>query len=143
MTDATQSVPPIILPELLGFSPHLLLDDIIDIANDAIRLTVDAMEEFILRWADERAASAPGDWDGKTDCEMGVISLQTLLESHADLAFDALEAWSLRNIFTFAPELPIVAPHHEGLNLREPDGSELATMREIEELRRKIQIVRL
>jgi kinetochore protein Mis12/MTW1 len=137
------SVPPILLPEILGFSPHLFLDDIIDIANDAIRLTVDAMEEFVLRWAEERTKSANTPWDSKAESEMGIISLQTLLESQADRAFDAFEAWSLRNIFTFAPELPIVVPHQRGLILRRPEGSELALAYEIEELRRKLEIVRL
>jgi kinetochore protein Mis12/MTW1 len=136
------SIPPIILPEILGFSPHLLLDDIVDIANDAIRLTVNAMEGFILRWAQERAKNAPKDWDGKAESEMGVISLQTLLESHTDLAFDALEAWSLRNIFTLDPELPIVLPHHRHLNLHEPDGADTALMHRIEELRRQLANVR-
>lgn len=137
------SVSPILLAEILGFSPTLLLDDIIDIANDAIRLTVDAMEEFILRWVEERLQSAPSGWDGRAESELGIISLQTLLESHADVAFDAFEAWSLRNIFTFAPELPVVVPHQEGLNLRYKEGEEVNLMNEIDELRRKIEIVRL
>jgi kinetochore protein Mis12/MTW1 len=151
---STQTVAPILLPEILGFSPHLLLDDVIDIANDAIRLTVDAMEEFILRWADERAKTSAqatakttktatgSSWDGKTESEMGIISLQTLLESHTDLAFDAFEAWSLRNIFTFAPELPIVVPHQRGLSLYEARRDELALMDEIGELRRELETVR-
>jgi len=142
MNAKPQPIPPIILPEVLGFSPHLLLDDIVDIANDAIRLTVDAMEGFIIRWAQERADTAPEGWDGKAESEMGIISLQTLLESHTDIAFDALEAWSLRNIFALDPELPIVLPHHRSLNLHEPDAADAALMHRIEDLRIQLTNVR-
>ena len=42
-------------PLLLGFSPQLLLDDIINTANNAVQDGVDGMEEFLQKWADEKA----------------------------------------------------------------------------------------
>jgi kinetochore protein Mis12/MTW1 len=134
------TVPSTLLPELLGFSPQLLLDDIINSANDAVTETVDAMEEFLQRWAEERAEAA-GDWDSTQEVEQGLVSFQTLLESHTDIAFDFFEAWSLRNIFAFPADLPIVTRHHEGLNLEETPEREMELLAEIEELRRKIDNV--
>jgi kinetochore protein Mis12/MTW1 len=137
------TVPSILLPELLGFSPQLLLDDIINVTNNAVNETVDAMEIFMLRWAKERAQTAAGkDWDSKQDIEQGLVAFQTLLESHIDIAFDFFELWSLRNIFAIPADLPIVAPHHKGLDLQSEPERELELMAEIEELRRKIDNVR-
>lgn len=138
-----QTIPTVLLPEILGFSPQLLLDDVINIANDAVTVAVNAMEEFLQRWAEEYAKKAGEDWDSIQEVEHGLVSFQTLLESHTDIAFDFFEAWSLRNIFAFSPELPIVTRHHEGLNLQETPQREMELMAEIEELRRRIDDVRL
>src|SRR5204863_9666593 len=89
------------------------------------------------------ATKATSDLDAKAEGEIGIFALHTRLESHTGLAFDALEAWSLRNIITCAPELPIVTPHHQGLNLREEEGEEMRLMTEIEVLRRKLDVVRV
>ena len=43
--------PQILVDELLGFSPHLLLDDMIDAANTAVGQAVEAMEKQLERWA--------------------------------------------------------------------------------------------
>ncbi|OCH84966.1 Mis12-domain-containing protein [Obba rivulosa] len=134
------SVPSVLLPELLGFVPQFLLDDIINIANDSVRQAVDAMEQFLDRWATERADKVGDDWDSTEDLERGLVAFQTLLESHVDIAFDFFEAWSLRNIFAIPADLPVVAPHQAGLDLeRSPDSErEDELLREIEELRRKV-----
>ncbi|KAG9052238.1 hypothetical protein FS842_010282 [Serendipita sp. 407] len=71
-----------------------------------------------------------------------MLALQTLLESYGDLAFDLFEAWSHRNIFTVSPDLPIVAPHHRGLDLEVPAGRERELNIEVETLRRKVENVR-
>ncbi|KAI0058506.1 Mis12-domain-containing protein [Artomyces pyxidatus] len=131
------TVPTILLPELLSFSPHFLLDDIINIANDAVGRALDAMEGFLVRWADARAEEHP-EWDGTQELEQGLVAFQTLLEFHTDTAFDIFEIWSLRNIFAIPADLPLVAPHHEGLNLDEPPAREAELIAEIDELRRKI-----
>jgi len=137
------TVPSILLPELLGFSPQLLLDDVINVANNAVNETVGAMEIFMLRWAEERKETAAGKhWDSNQDIEQGLVAFQTLLESHIDIAFDFFELWSLRNIFAIPADLPIVAPHHKGLDLQIEPERELELMTEIEELRRKIDNVR-
>lgn len=161
--NSAATVPSILLPELLGFSPHFILDGIINAANQQVLSCVEAVETFITRWYEERdlahqaahsnpnnpnspSASSNGsaDWDGTVELEQGLVRFQTMLEYHTDVAFDFFETWSLRNIFAIPPELEIVAPHHEGLDLelgeREP-GRELELLGEIEELRRKIENV--
>ena len=136
------TVPSVLLPELLGFVPQFLLDDIIDTANDAVRQAVEAMEVFLRRWASEREARVDKDWDSTQEVEQGLVAFQTLLNSHVDIAFDFFELWSLRNIFAIPPDLPIVAPHQAGLNLEHGAEEEKEAVNEIKELRRKIQAVR-
>ena len=66
------TVPSVLLPELLGFVPQFLLDDIIDTANDAVRQAVEAMEVFLRRWALEREKKVDGDWDSTQEIEQGL-----------------------------------------------------------------------
>lgn len=63
------------MPEILGFSPQLLLDDIINEANLAIIECVDAVEVFLERWADDRAARVGETWDGYMEIEQVSASL--------------------------------------------------------------------
>ncbi|KAI0360303.1 Mis12-domain-containing protein [Trametes cingulata] len=135
------TVPSVLLPELLGFIPQFLLDDIINIANDEAKQSVDAMEQFLQRWADARAEKTT-EWDPTQEIEQGLVSFQTLLESHVDVAFDFFEAWSMRNIFAIPADLPIVAPHQAGLNLEHPPEKEQELLAEIDELRRKVHAQR-
>ena len=137
------TVPSLLLPELLGFVPQFLLDDIIDTANDAVRQAVEAMEVFLRRWASERENRVDQDWDSTQEVEQGLVAFQTLLNTHVDIAFDFFESWSLRNIFAIRPDLLIVAPHQAGLNLEHTAGEETALVNEIKDLRRKIQAVRM
>ena len=55
---STQATPTttssLLLCEALGFSPQLLLDDIINIANNAVQDGVNGMEEFLVKWVEER-----------------------------------------------------------------------------------------
>lgn len=142
MAHPPPTVPSVLLPELLGFSPQLLLDDIINVANNAVTETVDGMEEFLTRWARERKqVKGKEDWDSTAEVEQGLVAFQTLLEQHVDIAFDFFEIWSLRNIFAIPSDLPIVAPHHKGLNLQTTPEQERELMTEIEELRRRIDNV--
>lgn len=138
----TNTVPPVLLPEILGFVPQFLLDDIVDTANDAVRQAVDAMEVFLRRWAAEREDKIDKDWDSTQEVEQGLVAFQTLLNSHVDISFDFFEAWSLRNIFAIPPELPVVVPHQAGLNLEHTAEEETELVNEIRDLRRKIQAVR-
>jgi kinetochore protein Mis12/MTW1 len=143
-----QPTPALLLPEILGFSPQLLLDDIINISNNAVQDGVNGMEEFLQKWADERAARQGGDWDSTQEVEQGLVAFQTLLEYHTDIAFDFFEAWSLRNIFAIPNEvgekgIPMVVPHQEGLDLTCTPEREQELMDECDELRRKIDNVRI
>lgn len=137
---------PLLLPEALGFSPQLLLDDIINVANNAVQDGVNGMEEFLQNWTDKRSAISPSvEVESIQEVEQGLVAFQTLLEYHTDIAFDFFEAWSLRNIFAVPPDVGVVLPHHEGLDLSidraqaEQREKELAD--EIEELRNKIDNV--
>jgi len=141
----SKPTPTVLIPEILSFSPHFLLDDTINIANDGVSRAVDAMEDFLNRWAETRLEREP-DWADAADKELeqGLVSFQTLLEFHTDIAFDFFEAWSLRNIFAVTPDLPLVVPHQAGLDLDHPSPEkEAELLAEIDELRRKIENVRL
>ena len=134
---------PLLLPEILGFVPQLLLDDIINIANNAVQDGVNGMEEFLEKWVDARAAREGGDWDGTQEVEQGLVAFQTLLEYHTDIAFDFFEAWSLRNIFAIPPDLPIVMPHQQNLDLTMTPEKGKEVTDELEDLRAKLNNVRL
>ncbi|KDR76679.1 hypothetical protein GALMADRAFT_225635 [Galerina marginata CBS 339.88] len=143
-----QNTPHLLLCEALGFSPQLLLDDIINIANNAAQDGVNGMEEFLRKWADERVSNPSGskhkdnqDQNATThEVEQGLAAFQTLLEYHADIAFDYFEAWCLRNSFMIPHELSgsIVLPHQEGLDLSVTPEEEQAAIEEVEELRRRL-----
>ena len=137
------AVPSILLPEILQFSPQLLLDDIINFANEAITNAVDGLEEFLFRWANVREQRINEDWDSTQEVEQGLVAFQTLLEYHTDIAFDFFETWSLRNIFAIPADLPIIVPHQEGLDLGYPPERETELMSEIDELRKKIDAASL
>ncbi|KAJ7596725.1 Mis12-domain-containing protein [Mycena floridula] len=133
--DRPQRVSPLLLAEALGFLPQLLLDDIINIANDSVGDGVDGMETFLQKWAEDRRQGIGGS---KHEVEQGLVTFQTLLEYHTDIAFDFFEAWSLRNIFAIPPDLPVVLPHHQGLDLTQTPEREQELLDEIESLRKKL-----
>ncbi|KAF8877824.1 Mis12 protein-domain-containing protein [Gymnopilus junonius] len=152
-TPLPQNAPHLLLCEALGFSPQLLLDDIINIANNAVQDGVNGMEEFLEKWADERISSNPPPTNARSDAkakanleatthevEQGLVAFQTLLEYHTDIAFDFFEAWSLRNIFMISSDLPIVLPHMEGLDLTITSEQEQEAVEEVEELRRILDV---
>ncbi|KAF9057008.1 Mis12 protein-domain-containing protein [Panaeolus papilionaceus] len=124
-----QTAPPLLLCEALGFSPQLLLDDIINIANNAVQDGINGMEQFLNNWADARVSKAESSASASDadkaealeatthEVEQGLVAFQTLLEHHTDIAFDFFEAWCLRNIFMIPKGLPVVLPHQEGLDL--------------------------
>lgn len=140
---STIQAPTLLLCEALGFSPQILLDDIINIANNAVQDGVNGMEEFLEKWAEERASQ--GDTatiDSTHEVEQGLVAFQTLLEHHTDIAFDFFEGWSLRNIFHIPPDLPIVLPHQEGLDLTVTSERVQELMDEMEDLRNQLDNVR-
>ncbi|KAH7880349.1 Mis12 protein-domain-containing protein [Lentinula edodes] len=128
---------PLLLPEALGFSPQLLLDDIINAVNNTIVEGVNAMEDFLRQWADRRSEEEK-DWDSTEELEQGLVSFETLLEHHTDVALDFFEAWALKNIFSIPPDLPVVLPHQKGLDLTTKPEREAELMEEISELRIKL-----
>ncbi|KAG5351450.1 hypothetical protein C0989_006411 [Termitomyces sp. Mn162] len=134
----TKQVHHLLLPEILGFSPQLLLDDIINIANNAVQDGVTGMEEFLEKWVEARAQRQTDDWDSTQEVEQGLVAFQTLLEHHTDIAFDFFEAWCLRNIFAIPPGLPIVVPHQQNLDLTQPPEREQELLDELDELRKQL-----
>jgi len=133
-TSSSSALPPLLIPEALGFAPQLLLDDVINIANNAVQDAIDGIEGLLQKWADERI----GQEDSTQEVEQGLVLFQTLLEHHTDLAFDFFEAWALKNIFACPPDLPIVLPHHEGLDLTTQPEREKELMDEISSLRDRL-----
>lgn len=132
-----------LFPEVLGFTPHFLHDDIFNVVGETVNFAVNAMNENLDRWATARAARCPDEeWDGAEEIEQGLVAFQTLLDSHVDGAFDFFEIWSLRNIFSVQVGLPLVVPHQAGLDLKQPAEKETALLAEIEDLRRKLDTVR-
>ncbi|KAG6895150.1 hypothetical protein C0992_002929 [Termitomyces sp. T32_za158] len=131
----------LLLTEILGFSPQLLLDDIINIANNAVQDGVNGMEEFLQKWVEARAERQTDDRDSTQEVEQGLVAFQTLLEQHTDIAFDFFEAWSLRNIFAIPQDLRIAVPHQQNLDLTYPPEREQELLDEIEELRKQLENV--
>ena len=136
---------PLLICEALGFSPQLLLDDIINTANNAVQDGVNGMEEFLQKWADERLAKTQSSLGSDAimhEVEQGLVAFQTLLEHHTDIAFDFFEAWCLRNIFMIPSDLPIVLPHQEGLDFTTTVEKEQELVDEVEQLRKRLDEVR-
>jgi kinetochore protein Mis12/MTW1 len=136
---------PLLICEALGFSPQLLLDDIINTANNAVQDGVNGMEEFLQKWADEKLAktqSVLGSDAIMHEVEQGLVAFQTLLEHHTDIAFDFFEAWCLRNIFMIPTDLPVVLPHQEGLDFTITVEKEQELVDEVEQLRKRLDEVR-
>ena len=80
------------LCEALGFSPQLLLDDIINISNNVVQVGVNRMEEFLLQKG--RQTPLP-----HLLLPAPVLVPLTSLEYHTGIAFSFFEAWCLRNVF--------------------------------------------
>ncbi|KAG8777544.1 hypothetical protein FRC20_004132 [Serendipita sp. 405] len=132
----------LLVTELLGYHPQLLLDELMASMNETMYDGTARVEEFLNNWIEEREEAGEDVEPLRKEVEYGMLALQTLLESYGDLAFDLFEAWSHRNIFTVSPDLPIVAPHHRGLDLEVPAGRERELNIEVETLRRKVENVR-
>jgi kinetochore protein Mis12/MTW1 len=136
------SAPPLLVCEALGFVPQLFLDDIVNVANQTIQNAANDMEVHLLNWVEKCAKQQPEiDKDGTEEVERGLVAFQTLLEHHTDLGFDYFETWSLRNAFNFSADLPMVLPHHEGLDLDAPLDRERELMDEVDSLLKKIDAV--
>lgn len=57
-----QNTDPMLVTEILGVHPQLLLDDIINGANETIYESVDSLEDFLRGWIEEKeGAGADGD----------------------------------------------------------------------------------
>lgn len=132
--------PLLLLPEALGFSPQILLDDIINTVNDTVAEGVNGMEGFLRHWADRRS-EINKDWDSTEELEQGLVAFMTLLEHHTDVALDFFEAWALKNIFSIPPDLPVVLPHQQGLDLTIKPEREAELVDEIAGLRKKLDQV--
>jgi kinetochore protein Mis12/MTW1 len=145
----------LLVPELFGFEPIHLLDDIFNVAQDAVIFSTEAMDKFLTGWSGRRREvraeqglpplKAPNgeEWTGEEEIEQGLVSLQTLLDTHVDEVFDMFEVWALRNVFKVPDDAEqVVLPHHKGLDLNVREGKEAELLAEIEELRRKKENVR-
>lgn len=134
------TVPPLLLPEALGFSPQILLDDIINTVNDTVNEGVSGMEGYLEGWANGRSEQHK-DWDSTEELEQGLVAFLTLLEHHTDIALDFFEAWALKNIFSVPADLPVVLPHQKGLDLTIKPEREAELVEEVADLRKKLSHV--
>jgi kinetochore protein Mis12/MTW1 len=55
---------PILLTEVLQFHPQLLLDDVVNVAFETLYHAVEALEVFLLRWAEDRPEAVAKEVDG-------------------------------------------------------------------------------
>ena len=122
--------------EILGFAPQLLIDDLVNAAIDVSDKAAEAMETHFNIWYDKHPEA------DAQQAEVGLTAFHTLISSTLDKALDAFEHWCLNNVFKIPPDLPIVMPHHKGLDLTVPPEVEAEVVSEIDELRRKINTVR-
>ncbi|KAF8325843.1 Mis12 protein-domain-containing protein [Cantharellus anzutake] len=129
----------LLLAEILGFPPQMFLDDLTNIAHSNVRMTVEAVELFLRHWIDKQDSSKLDALN--KELETGIAALQTLLDSHTDLAFDLFEAWAWRNIFEIPP-IPMVTPHHQGLDLTIPGDEETRLQRELSQKKQKLDATR-
>ncbi|KAF8867682.1 hypothetical protein BD779DRAFT_1666145 [Infundibulicybe gibba] len=115
---------PLLVTQILGFPPQLLLNDVTNIANNAVQ-----------------DARMGGEWDGTQEIKRGLGMLETRLKHHADVELESFEAWSLRHLFFVPADLPIVLPQHENLDLTQmPEIEEI--MDDIEPLREELDTQR-
>jgi hypothetical protein len=62
LTMSRQNADPMLVTEILGVHPQLLLDDIINGANETIYESVDSLEDFLRDWIEEKeSAGVDGD----------------------------------------------------------------------------------
>lgn len=146
-----KSIAELLVTEILGFSPHLLLDDYTNVSHDSVKLVIETVEASVHAWIDrqydEQTAPLTEKQRRKRDAyllelEQGILTLQLLVDSHSDLAFDSFETWTWRNIFRIPPDLIIVAPHHKGLDLKISDKENEEVRAEVARLRRRLEAVR-
>lgn len=132
----------LLLTEILGASPQILLDDYTNIAHDNVRQTTEALEGGVRDWI-EREVPTEQQTACLAELESGVIALQTLIDSHSDYAFDLFEVWVWRNIFSVPANVAqhLVMPHHKGLDLTITEERESEARAELAILRRRFEAV--
>jgi kinetochore protein Mis12/MTW1 len=66
---SSEPVSSTLLPEILGFHPQLLLDDIINAANEPIYQCTEFVSAFMVGWATERERSKEDQEDVSKEIE--------------------------------------------------------------------------
>lgn len=140
-----QSTLEILLTEILGVSPQVLLDDYTNIGHENVRHTIEGVEGTIHEFINLHEPPLPPSQRERylAELESGTIALQTLIDSHADFSFDLFEVWTWRNLFTVPEEAAkwIVVPHQKGLDLTISESEEQETRDELALLRRRLEAV--
>lgn len=133
----------LILTEILGASPQILLDDYTNVSHDNVRQTTEGLEGGVRDWIEREVPEGPQRRAYLAELESGVIALQTLIDSHSDFAFDLFEVWVWRNIFDVPSHVAphIVMPHHKGLDLTITEKEEQNAREELALLRRRLEAV--
>ncbi|KAF8318691.1 hypothetical protein DL93DRAFT_2075571 [Clavulina sp. PMI_390] len=134
----------LILTEILGSAPQILLDDYTNIPHDNVRQTTEAFEGVLRDWIERDIPEGARREAYLAELERGIIAIQTRIGSHSDFAFDLFEVWVWRNIFDIPANVApyIVMPHHEDLDLTISDKEEEETRSELALLRRRLEAMK-
>ncbi|KAH8822877.1 Mis12-domain-containing protein [Flagelloscypha sp. PMI_526] len=144
MTD-TQSKKRLLLAEILGFSPALMLDDIVDITTNTSYEAIRAMEQLIETWGNDTQSHKKPHTEAQISAESrdGIAVFESLIVNVSDTAVDSFENWCQRNVFDLSLDLPYVLPKQEGAQMDATPEKEQELLRELDELREKIHQRRL
>ncbi|WFD36871.1 hypothetical protein MCUN1_003762 [Malassezia cuniculi] len=113
MSDTESARQHLVLTEIFGVNPHVIVDALVVAANEHLYILGTKLEETIR--AD--VASSP---EADRRAEQGVHAILTLLENAIDHTLDTFELYCLRSIFVISDEQTkhITMEHHRGLDLR-------------------------
>ncbi|ORX40751.1 hypothetical protein BD324DRAFT_611948 [Kockovaella imperatae] len=101
------------LHDLVCFHPREVCDQFTERVLEVPVLITNTLQH----WAEQKYRQRDGDPNKlEREMNMGLVAIETLLESHVDKAMDKFTAWALRNTFDIPPNVEVVLPWQEGLD---------------------------
>lgn len=118
VSDAEAARKHIILTEVFGVHPRVIVDALVVSANEHLYIRGSQLEDTVY------ALLGDADHADKA-AEEGVHSITTLLEHVIDHTMDTFELYCLRSIFVITPEQSqyMTMAHHRGLDLRPAESA--------------------
>lgn len=122
VSDAEAARKHIILTEVFGVHPRVIVDALVVSANEHLYIRGSQLEDTVY------ALLGDADHADKA-AEEGVHSITTLLEHVIDHTMDTFELYCLRSIFVITPEQSqyMTMAHHRGLDLRPAESASQET----------------